>query len=315
MINRIIRKTIKNIPRGTNPINMDLVLDGGMFNGSYLIGSLYFLKELERIKYVNIKRISGTSVGAAVALLYLINKLDLSQNISKKIKEELQKTYFISIIKNYKNLIFENKELKEEEEEEILKLVNNRLYITYYKKRKKDGNFEKIIKKNYKTIDEIFESIIKSCFVPFFVDGNILYKEKYFDGLTPYIFEINNKRKMLYLNLCDWNKLEYMINIKNEKSDYHRIITGILDVHLFLIKESNTSMCSYVNNWTLLYKIRKQYIKYIYEYLIVKIITIIIKIKESKINNLKIRDIELLKKRIKDNLFDVYKEIIKYYTI
>ena len=40
---------IKNVPE---PVVIDLVLDGGVFNGSYLVGALYFLKEMEKRKYI-----------------------------------------------------------------------------------------------------------------------------------------------------------------------------------------------------------------------------------------------------------------------
>ena len=38
-------------------------------------------------------------------------------------------------------------------------------------------------------------------------------------------------------------------NVKNEKTNFHRILSGLLDIHAFFIKGSNTSMCSYVNDW------------------------------------------------------------------
>ena len=56
MIQHYINKLVDNLPIRKSPIELDLVLDGGVFNGSYLIGSLYFLKELEKINYVKIKR-------------------------------------------------------------------------------------------------------------------------------------------------------------------------------------------------------------------------------------------------------------------
>mgnify|MGYP003840060669 CR=1 FL=1 len=39
------------------PLVIDLVLDGGIFNGSYLIGALYFLKEMEKKKYIKINEL------------------------------------------------------------------------------------------------------------------------------------------------------------------------------------------------------------------------------------------------------------------
>ena len=40
-----------------------------------------------------------------------------------------------------------------------------------------------------------------------------------------------------------------MITVKNEKTNYKRILYGILDIHMFYITNSSTEICSYVNNW------------------------------------------------------------------
>lgn len=315
MIQPYINKLIKNLPKQNKPLELDLVLDGGVFNGSYLIGSMYFLKELENINYVKIKRISGCSVGSAVGILYALDKLNMSQYINKKIIEQLKNNYKIPIIKDYKNILFGKKELSIEEKESILNKVNNFLYVTYYKKSKNNLFFQKVIKKNYTTVDDIFDCILRSCYIPFFIDGNLLYKDKYLDGITPYIFNKKKNRKILYLNLCNSDKLMYMINIKNEQSDFHRILTGLLDIHLFFIKHTNTSMCSYVNEWTFFYKIKHQYFKYLFEYVALTFLTICLAIYKKYLINLNSnvypKEISNLFLSIKDVLFYFYKIILK----
>lgn len=311
MFQPYINNLLNNLPTRDNPIDIDLVLDGGVFNGSYLIGALYFLKELEKIKYVKIKRISGCSVGAAVGLLYALDKLDFSQKINQLIINQLKETYKIPIVKDYKNILFENETLEKRKEIDILQKVNDYLFVSYHKKSKKCLLFEKIIKQKYKTIDDLFDCVLRSCFVPFLIDGNMLYKNKYIDGITPYIFEETNNRKILYLDLCNNDKLHHMIDIKNEKSDNHRILTGILDAHLFFIKNKNTSMCSYVNDWTLIYKSQNQYKKYIFEYFAVFIITITIYINNNYISNTNSNEVKSLVQMGRDISFLIYKMILK----
>ena len=46
-------------------------------NGAYEIGGLMLIKEMEKLKYFKIKRISGASVGGYAGFLYLIDKLDV----------------------------------------------------------------------------------------------------------------------------------------------------------------------------------------------------------------------------------------------
>jgi predicted acylesterase/phospholipase RssA len=71
MIDEYVNRLIENLPEETKKLqHIDLVLDGGIFNGSYLVGSLYFLKEMERRRYIKIERISGCSIGSIVAFLY-----------------------------------------------------------------------------------------------------------------------------------------------------------------------------------------------------------------------------------------------------
>lgn len=309
MVEYYINNLLQNLPTRNNPINIDLVLDGGLFNGSYLIGCLHFLKSLEKNNYVKINRISGSSVGAAVALLYAIDELDFSIEMNKLVINQLKKKYKIPIIKNFKDILFKNKSLSEDQTNDILEKVNNFLYISYYKKSKRDLLFRKKTKKTYKTIDELFDSIFRSCFVPFLVDGNLLHKNKYFDGITPFIFKEIKNRKILYLNLCANDKLFHMINIKNEKSDYHRVLTGILDIHLFFIKQTNTSMCSYVNQWSLFYKIDSQYKKYIFEYIAVFLITLLIYINKY-ISKSKSNDIKTFYKICSQSFFFLYKHLL-----
>jgi hypothetical protein len=311
MFQPYINNLLNNLPKRDKPIHIDLVLDGGVFNGSYLIGALYFLKELEKINYVKIKRISGCSVGAAVGLLYRLNKLDYSQKINQLIVGQLKKKYKIPIVKEYKKILFENETLKESDENEILQKVNDYLFVSYHKKTKRSLLFKKNIKQKYKTIDDLFDSVLRSCFVPFLIDGNMLYKNKYMDGITPYIFEETNNRKILYLDLCNNDKLLHMINIKNEKTDSHRILTGILDAHLFFIKNTNTSMCSYVNDWTLMYKSHNQYKKYIFEYFAIFIMTLTNYINHNYISNTNSNELKSLVQIGKDISFIIYKIILK----
>ena len=86
MIKEVVSKLIDDLPKNVilkikKTKILNLVLEGGIFNGSYLIGALYFLKELENRKYIKIGKISGCSIGAICAFLYLIDDLDSSEEL------------------------------------------------------------------------------------------------------------------------------------------------------------------------------------------------------------------------------------------
>jgi len=245
MIKEYVNKLVENLPENMkdskNPLKLDLVLDGGIFNGSYLVGCLYFLKELEKRNYVVIERISGCSVGSIVAFLYYIDQLDMMTILYEIVNNEFKETYSLNTIKNLRN------HLGDKIPNDICNKINNKLYITYYNLKKKI----KSIKSVYKDIDEIMSTIIKSCYIPYLIDGNLLYENKYMDGMNPFIFKQEANKKILYLDLFGYDKIGYLINIKNEKTNFHRILSGLLDIHSFYIKQSNTQMCSYVNDWNI----------------------------------------------------------------
>ena len=76
IINTHIDLLIENLEKKNIYKNIDLMLDSGLFNGGYLIGSLLYLKQLDNKSIINVKRISGTSIGSLLGLAYLLNKLE-----------------------------------------------------------------------------------------------------------------------------------------------------------------------------------------------------------------------------------------------
>ena len=245
MIEEFTVKLIANLPDNiTNvkePLVIDLVMDGGAFNGSYLAGALYFLKEMERRKYIKIGRISGSSVGSIVGFLYYIDGLHLMPSLYEKMTAGFRQTHNLKLIKDLKIL------LGNSIPDDICQIINNKLFITYHNIKKRT----KPVKYTYKNVDDILNTLIKSAYVPFLIDGNLLYKNKYIDGLFPFIFK-EQKQKILYLDLFGYDKITGILIVKNEKSNYHRIISGLLDIHAFYTKQTSTQMCSYVNDWSII---------------------------------------------------------------
>jgi hypothetical protein len=265
MIQEYVNKLIENLPdhikKSKKPIVIDLVLDGGFFNGSYLVGALYFLKEMEKRNYIKIDRISGCSIGSIVGLLYLNDLLDEISKLYKLSIESFKKNHQLEIVKNIKT------HLEPHITSDMYKKVNQKLYINYNNVVK----MKRYVKNKYKNNDKLFDTITKSCFAPYLVDGNVIYKNKYVDGISPYIFKKEEGKKILYLELFSRDKIAHMISIKNEKTNFHRVLTGLLDIHNFFIKETNTPMCSYVNDWNYITNCRQE-IKLFLEKIILYII-------------------------------------------
>lgn len=261
MIKEYISKLIDNIPVRKNKKRekMDLIMDGGMFNGSYLIGCLYFLNELENRKYIKICNISACSISSITGLLYLLDMLNLASEIYDKVYEKMKRE------KDLVNIDFILDKIRENTPDNICEIVNKKLYISYYDL--KVG--KKMVKCKYKNMDDVLETIKRSCYVPILLDKNILYKNRYIDGFTPHIFRINNRRRpVLYLDLLGYDKFYDVISIKNEKTNLHRILNGLLDIHLFYIKQKPTMMCSYVNNWSFINNVYYHFVRAIVEKII-----------------------------------------------
>lgn len=245
---KIINKLMDDLPdeykNKKKPIVFDLVLDSGVFNGSYIIGALYFLKEMEKRNYIKIERISGSSIGALSGFLYFTDNLDLFYILYNKIFKYLKKKYNLKILKKIKKLLTGYIPI------DVCNKLNNKLFIKYnniysYKNTSK-------IKYIYKNEDEIYKTIFRSCFFPFLIDGKIANNNKYIDGLNPYIFEEVPNKRIIFLDLIGIDKFANILNIKNEKSNFNRILFGLIDIHKFFTKNEPTFMCSYINNWNFL---------------------------------------------------------------
>ena len=87
-------KTIK-------PINIQLVLDSGAFSGSYILGGLLYIKQLEKNNIVSVQKISGSSVGSLLAFLYFTDKLNIVSKYFKTIKNHFLKKAIYPFLKKF----------------------------------------------------------------------------------------------------------------------------------------------------------------------------------------------------------------------
>jgi hypothetical protein len=303
LIQDYVKKLVDNLPAKKFVVteNIDVVLDGGAFNGGYLLGALYFLEEMEKRKYIKVKRISGCSVGSAAAFFYLLGRLDLMDCFHDFAINQLQTNFSLDKLVDYQEILKDKLVIPSN----ICEIMNRRLFITYNNIKDK----KTVVKSTYKNSEDMMQTIFKSCYVPFLVGNSLLYKEKYMDGLNPYVFNIekHKNRKILYLDLFGYDKFKYIVNVKNEKNGFHRTLSGLLDIHNFYIKECDTEMCSYVNDWSIYHKTRHQLKKTI-EYIIlysVYLLALLKKYLPEEIEN------SLLYKILSKIIYEVYIVIIQ----
>ena len=155
---------LKNLDKSKFLFDLDLVLEGGCMNGAYEIGGLILIKELEKLNYFNIKRISGASVGGYAGFLYLIDKLDVYIKEYNVMKEGFRETLTLNKLElQLRKLVTELSDSK------FKSLQKGRLYIRFF-----DINTQECILKNeYDTREDLIETILKSCHMPFLINGQL----------------------------------------------------------------------------------------------------------------------------------------------
>lgn len=247
-----IDKNDINGRNGSNDIlDLDITMSGGAFNANYLVGCLYFLREMQNRNNIRIHRMSSCSASSLIAFLFLTNNLELFQD----------KLYEMAVtsFRNNKTFIFTESTLQNIMEiikcslpldnETTLKMINKKLYITYFDVKRR----KKIVKKQYKTLHDVFETIKKSSYIPLVTMNELMYCNRYIDGCSPYIFKETGKRKQLFISMLGKDKIKDSVVLKNDKNGFHKIINGMLDAYYFFFRGcKGTSMCSYIDNWSFL---------------------------------------------------------------
>ena len=223
----------------TSPREIDLVISGGAFNGGYGYGALMYLRSLEKDNKIKIKRISGCSIGSLLAVDHLSNRsLNLSElytNLQKCLRDNGKLYVLREIVENVVDNALEDKE--------FFKKAEGRLFIT--RTDMSNGNHEVVEK--FKDRDELIDAIFSSCYIPYLVDGKCRYREKYIDGIVPFLFT-DSERPSLYIDLMCMSKFHKMIVTMKEVNPHSRIIDGANDASKFF-NENGSGICSWTNKW------------------------------------------------------------------
>jgi hypothetical protein len=256
--------------------NIDLILSGGAFNASYLIGCLYFIREMCERGLICVNKVSTCSASSMIGLLFIVDKLD---TFIEKMYELL-----VGSFKKNRNVIFDEESLstiikiiEDVLPDDVISRINGRLYITYYDVTK----CEQVVKSNYEDVSDIIRTVRRSCFIPYITMDKLMEENRYIDGGTPYIFNKEFGVNRIYINLlCGMDKIKDSMIIKRDKIVMHRILGGILDVHNFFFKCKETPMCCYVEDWGVVRMIEFKMLEWRL-YTICVILYVIIKVRDD----------------------------------
>jgi hypothetical protein len=242
MLKRYIHNLIDNIP--IKERKLDIILEGGGFNGCLELGVLLFLNELKKKHPTQIHRVSGCSVGSLMGFFFLTNQLDEMEAYYINIRNHLKKHHNVNITGKILREI-----LEKIDDTTFEQIKNDKLYISFYNTEEK----KYIVEHRYTSKEHLGKTILKSCHFPFFMDGKCLLDNKFVDGFVPFIFperEKTDPTDILYVTINRFSQLKGFFNTHNEKNHCGRELEGVLDCYNFLLYEKPTKMCSYVHQWS-----------------------------------------------------------------
>ena len=246
LLKEYVKALVQNIDKQTLPKEVDLVFSGGAFNGFFAMGVAMYVLELRRQGLVKIRRLSGCSIGSVVALWCLV-KDDEDEDVDEWFAG------MVSCIRTNHNLakyhdIVRSGIMKLLPDDDMSR-VNGRLFINFHdlKKRKK-----RVVSK-YRNRDHLIECVLRSGHLPHIIDGNIRYKGRYLDGLSPYVFNETPGVEVMFIEIVTFNKLYHFIPHRTEINPQSRLLIGVSDANEFFTRGSS-DMCSYVSQWGLFRK-------------------------------------------------------------
>ena len=331
-MNSLITNMVDSIKMKDNKVlHIDLILSVGAFNAIYLVGCLHFFREMQDRNKIIVHRISTCSASSFVALFYLTNNLKLFEKtvynmIVGKFKKNKKYIFSESDITSIFDLIETTLyEVDGLTEYEILKKVNYKLYITYFDIKK----CKRVVKKKYRSLHEIFETMKRSAHIPFITTNCMLYKNRYMDGWQPHIFSSYKlkdsiesscesssniiEKKQLFIDLLGRDKIKDCIVLKTNKKNKDKIINGILDAYSFFYQngKQETSMCGYLDDYSILSFI-KYYLLYIFSYMLCIILYLYVFF--FQIPSCKIMNIYLVKVSL-EFVKNTFYHFIEYYCL
>lgn len=260
LMREYIKALILNVDHSRLKKEINLIFDSGAFNGGIAAGVAIYIKSLEEHGLVKINKISGCSIGSVVALWYVCGCNELGVKLFEETTNSFQNTMDLrDYQKNIKEFVYSLFP------DGNVSTLNDKLYINFYDTHK---HKQKVVSR-FKNVDHLIDCILQSSHIPYIIDGNARYNERYIDGILPHIFTGTgangvgtsangvgagtsaNTCESLFIKLITLNKCTRAMVVKCETNIHYRLLTGVADANEFFTTGSS-DMCSYVSQWSYL---------------------------------------------------------------
>lgn len=241
LLQEYIKALIINVDKTNVQKDINIIFDGGAFNGGFAAGIGLYLKCMEEHKLIKVHSISGCSIGSILAVWYLTGcrpeGIHCFEQFMNSYKKNMNLHAYKGIVTDCIDQIFSSAE------SDILNVLNGRLFITYYNVK---CHTQKTVS-TFKSKAHIIDCILRSSHIPYLMDGLPSYKKKYMDGVSPY--SPKNGLPNLFIKLMTLKRCARSLMLKSENNIHYRLLTGIADVNDFYTT-GNSDMCSYMHNWS-----------------------------------------------------------------
>lgn len=259
LLNSYINALIINVKQTKIPPAINLIFDSGAVNGILGIGAALYIKRLEQVGYIKVKKVSGCSIGSVIGLWYMCDcsetMYDYTVKLFSSYKEHKNFYMYKTLVTNIVNQLFPDNDVRR---------LNRKLYINYYDTKK----CRQCVISKFKSKKHLITCIVRSSHVPFLTSRDYKYQGRYIDGISPYFFK---KGKNLFIKLINLTTPLMCINIKREQNIYTRLLIGIVKVNDFFINGKENELCLYVDDksYMLFFQLRiRKYVVFLILYFI-----------------------------------------------
>ena len=271
LIKEYTKALIQNVDKTHLPKELNLIFDGGVFNCGFASGVALYIKTLEEANVIKINKISGCSAGSLIALWYITgckeSGIKYFENMMQSFKETLNFIELKNSLSVFVDELFSNANANADADAHAhanananananadanadananaikknidISMLDNKLFINYYDTSK---NKKKVISK-FTNKEHLIKCILRTCHVPYIIDGNSRCDEHYIDGIVPHIF---NEGESLFIKLLTFNKLSRSFILKSEANIHFRLLSGVSDANDFFTT-GKSDMCCYVS--------------------------------------------------------------------